>query len=350
MKQTGLNLNLTTKRTRKREFLDEMNRVVPWTDLVALIAGYAPEGRRGRPPFPVETMLRIHFMQQWFGLSDPAMEEALHDVPMYREFAELDDWSKRLPDESTILRFRHLLEKHKLADQMLTVINDMLRDKGLMLRSGTVVDATLIAAPSSTKNVGAERDPEMHQAKKGNQWYFGMKAHIGADAESGLVHTVRGTSANVNDVVEANSLLHGEETDAFGDAGYQGVKALPSDPMRRRSDLACGDAARPPRRAGQDPPAGRDDRPGREDQGQHPGQGRAPIPCDQAPIRLREGPLPRAEEEHRAVDDAVRAVQLVDGEGQIDGGQGMSASAAREMGLRRAQNLREAMAKGAPGG
>jgi IS5 family transposase len=223
MKQADLGLNLTSKRTRKREFLDEMNRVVPWFDLVALVTPFAPEGRRGRPPFAVETMLRLHFMQQWFGLSDPAMEEALHDVPLYREFAGLDNWTTRLPDESTILRFRHLLEKHKLAVQILAVINDMLRDKGLMLRAGTVVDATLIAAPSSTKNAGGERDPEMHQTKKGNQWHFGMKAHIGADAESGLVHTVRGTAANVNDVVEANSLLHGDETDAFGDAGYQGA-------------------------------------------------------------------------------------------------------------------------------
>jgi IS5 family transposase len=223
MKQADLGLNLAAKRTRKREFLDEMNRVVPWADLVALVTPCAPEGRRGRPPFAVETMLRLHFMQQWFGLSDPAMEEALHDVPLYREFAGLDNWTTRLPDESTILRFRHLLDKHKLAAQILALINDMLRDKGLMLRAGTVVDATLIAAPSSTKNAGGERDPEMHQTKKGNQWHFGMKAHIGADTESGLVHTVRGTAANVNDVVEANSLLHGDETDAFGDAGYQGA-------------------------------------------------------------------------------------------------------------------------------
>jgi IS5 family transposase len=223
MKQADLGLNLTSKRTRKREFLDEMNLVVPWAELVALVTPFAPEGRRGRPPFAVATMLRVHFMQQWFGLSDPAMEEALFDVPLYREFAGLDNWMTRLPDESTILRFRHLLEKHKLAAQMLVVINDMLRDKGLMLRAGTVVDATLIAAPSSTKNASGTRDPEMHQTKKGNQWYFGMKAHIGADAESGLVHTVRGTAANVNDVVEANSLLHGDETDAFGDAGYQGA-------------------------------------------------------------------------------------------------------------------------------
>ncbi len=223
MKQADLGLNLTAKRTRKREFLGEMERVVPWIELVALVAPYAPEGKKGRPPFAVQSMLRIHFMQQWFGLSDPAMEEALHDVPLYREFASLDNWTTRLPDESTILRFRHLLEKHKLAAQMLAVINDMLRDKGLMLRAGTVVDATLIAAPSSTKNASGQRDPEMHQTKKGNQWYFGMKAHIGADAESGLVHTVRGTAANVCDVVEANALLHGDEADAFGDAGYQGV-------------------------------------------------------------------------------------------------------------------------------
>ncbi|NJK42330.1 MAG: IS5 family transposase [Aquincola sp.] len=226
MKQIDLGLNLTTKRTRKRAFLDEMNRVVPWADLVALVAPFAPEGKKGRPPFSVETMLRIHFMQQWFGLSDPAMEEALHDTPMFREFASLG-WTTRLPDESTILRFRHLLEQHKLAAQMLVVINDMLATKGLMLRAGSVVDATLISAPSSTKNASGKRDPAMHQTKKGNQWHFGMKAHIGADADSGLVHTVRGTPANVNDVVEANSLLHGDETDVFGDAGYQGASKRP---------------------------------------------------------------------------------------------------------------------------
>ena len=227
MKQADLGLNLTTKRTRKREFLDEMNRVVPWSALVKLVAAHAPVGNKGRPPFAVETMLRIHFMQQWFTLSDPAMEEALHDVPLLREFSGLDNWTTRLPDESTILRFRHLLEKHKLAAQILLVVNDLLRAKGLLLKAGTVVDATLIAAPSSTKNASGERDPEMHQSKKGNQWHFGMKAHIGVDAESGLVHTVRGTSGNVNDVVEANALLHGEESDAFGDAGYQGAAKRP---------------------------------------------------------------------------------------------------------------------------
>ena len=223
MKQTSLGLGNSTKRTRKREFLMEMERVVPWAALVELVAPFAPEGRRGRPPFSVDTMLRIHFMQQWFTLSDPAMEEALHDVPLFREFAGLGGWSDRLPDESTILRFRHLLEKHKLAEQILGLVNELLCAKGLMLRAGTVVDATLIAAPSSTKNASGERDPEMHQSKKGNQWYFGMKAHIGVDAESGLVHTVRGTSGNVNDVVEGNALLHGQESEVFADAGYQGA-------------------------------------------------------------------------------------------------------------------------------
>ena len=214
-----------TKRTRKREFLDEMDLVVTWAELVSLIAPHAPapSAKGGRPPFAVETMLRIHFLQQWFNLSDPAMEEALYDTPMFREFAGLDMGEDNLPDESTILRFRHLLEKHQLSLQLLATVNATLTAKGLLLKSGTVVDATLIAAPSSTKNSSGERDPEMHQTKKGNQWHFGMKAHIGVDADSGLVHTVVGTAANVNDVTQASALVHGEESDVFADAGYQGV-------------------------------------------------------------------------------------------------------------------------------
>jgi IS5 family transposase len=176
MKQADLGLNLTAKRTRKRRFLDEMNVVVPWADLVGLITPHAKEsGRRGRQPFAVEVMLRIHFMQQWFTLSDPAMEEALHDVPLYREFAGLDNWHTRLPDESTILRFRHLLEKHKLAEQMFKHINELLAARGLLLKAGTAVDASLIAAPSSTKNKDKARDAQMRSSQKGNQWYFGMK-------------------------------------------------------------------------------------------------------------------------------------------------------------------------------
>ena len=226
MKQAALDLNLSLKTTRKREFLMQMERVVPWAALVALIAPYYPEGRTGRPPFALKTMLRVHFLQQWFSLSDPAMEEAFFDVPLYREFARLDEFS-RLPDESTILRFRHRLEKHKLADGLLATVNDVLSRQGLLLKEGSAVDATLIAAPSSTKNKDGKRDPQMHSSKKGNQWYFGMKAHIGVDAASGLVHTVRGTAGHVADVTEGNSLLHGEERVVFADAGYQGADKRP---------------------------------------------------------------------------------------------------------------------------
>ena len=248
MDQMTFGLDPLPKKTRKEVFLDEMNQVVPWAVLVALIQPHARGAHQalgGRPPFPIETMLRIHFMQQWFTLSDPAMEEALHDMPLFREFAGLGGWNDRLPDETTILRFRHLLEDHKLAPKILQTVNDLLRDKGLLLRAGTVVDATLIAAPSSTKNQSGERDPEMHQSKKGSQWYFGMKAHIGVDAESGLVHTVRGTSGNVNDVVEANALLHGEESEAFADAGYQGAHKRPD----ARQGVRWNIAMRPGKRA-----------------------------------------------------------------------------------------------------
>jgi IS5 family transposase len=224
MTQLGLGLALSTRRTRKREFLDEMRRVVPWSRLIALIEPHYPKGKTGRPPFPIATMLQSHFVQQWLGLSDPAMEEALYDVPLYREFAGLDEGMTRLPDESTILRFRHLLETHGLAVQMLTLVNEILSEKGLMLKTGSAVDATLISAPSSTKNGCGTRDPEMHQTKKGNQWYFGMKAHVGVDAESGLVHTVIGTAANVHDINAAEALLHGQETDVYADAGYQGIE------------------------------------------------------------------------------------------------------------------------------
>ena len=220
--QTGF--ELFPKKTRKREFLEEMERVVPWEVLIGLIEPYAPKGKNGRPPFAVSIMLRLHFLQQWFGLSDPALEEALHDIPLYREFAGLDAGISRLPDETTILRFRHLLEKHDLSETLFTAINTLLTERGLLLKRGTAVDATLINAPSSTKNQEKKRDDEMHSTKKGQQYYFGMKAHIGVDADSGLVHTVTGTAANVHDVTQAHELLHGEEHVVFGDSGYRGVE------------------------------------------------------------------------------------------------------------------------------
>jgi IS5 family transposase len=213
-----------TKRTRKREFLDEINLMVWWAELVALVAQHAlmPGAKGGRPPYALRIMMRLHFLQQWFNLSKPAMEDVLYDMPMFREFAKLDASEDNLPDESTILRFRHLLEAHSLSVQILVTVNVTLAAKGLYLKSGTVVDATLISAPKSTKNGSGERDPEMHQTKKGNQGHFGMKVHIGVDADSGLVYTVKGKAANAHDTTLASELLHGKETDVFADSGYRG--------------------------------------------------------------------------------------------------------------------------------
>jgi IS5 family transposase len=203
-------------------FLIEMDRVVQWKGLIALIDPHYPKGEGGRPAYPLMAMLRVHLMQNWFGYSDPAMEEALYETTILRQFAGLS--LERIPDETTILNFRRLLEKHELAAGILAVINGYLGDHGLSLRQGTIVDATLINAPSSTKNKDGKRDPEMHQTKKGNQYYFGMKAHIGVDDESGLVHSVVGTAANVADVTQVDKLLHGEEYVVCADAGYTGVE------------------------------------------------------------------------------------------------------------------------------
>ena len=211
------------KQTRREIFLAEMEQVVPWQQLLGLVAPHYPvSGRPGRQPYALATMLRIHLLQQWYALSDPAMEEALHEIPTLRRFAQLGGLDN-VPDETTILNFRRLLETHGLAARMLEAVNAHLARKGQSLRSGTIVDATLIAAPSSTKNTDHARDPEMHQTKKGNQWYFGMKAHIGVDEFSGLVHHVHCTAANVADVTVTHTLLHGKEDSVFGDSGYTGA-------------------------------------------------------------------------------------------------------------------------------
>ena len=211
MKQKDLGLDLGSRRTRKQILLDEMEQVMPWDDLLALITPHAPVAKTGRPPFDLAMMLRIHCLQQWFGLSDLGAKEALFETSFYRAFVGISG-TQRIPDRVSILRFRHLLEEHELSSRILQIINAKLAANGLLLKTGTVVDATLIAAPSSIKNLSGERDPEMHQTKKGNQWHFGMKAHIGVDADSGLVHTVIGTAANVNDVTQGHGLLHGEES------------------------------------------------------------------------------------------------------------------------------------------
>ena len=214
------------KRTKRERFLAQMEAVVPWKALIDLIEPHYPKAgsKGGRPAYPLETMLRIHLMQQWYDLSDPAMEDALIEVPTMRRFAGIDLISDRIPDETTILAFRHLLEKHNLDKQIFETVKAHLKDQGMSMKQGTIIDATLIAAPSSTKNKKGERDPEMHQTRKGKQWYFGMKVHIGVDKDNGLIHSIETTSANVHDLTPAAELLHGEETVVYADAGYQGIE------------------------------------------------------------------------------------------------------------------------------
>ncbi len=212
------------KRTRREKFLGEMERVVPWARLIAVIEPlYPSSGRVGRQPIGVPRMLRMYCLQQWYGLADEALEDALYDSQALRDFVGIDLSRESVPDATTLLKFRRLLNDNDLTRALFEEINAHLGRQGLLMRAGSIVDATIIAAPSSTKNAGNTRDPEMHQAKKGEQWHFGMKAHIGVDAESGLVHTVIGTAANVGDVTQAGALLHGQERVAFGDAGYRGV-------------------------------------------------------------------------------------------------------------------------------
>jgi IS5 family transposase len=212
------------KITRREKFLTRMEEVIPWTKLLAVIEPFYPKGERGRPPIGLERMLRVYFLQPWYGLADEALEDALDDSQALRGFARIDLAADGVPDATTLLKFRRLLETHDLCKGLFAAINADLTARGLLLREGTLVDATLIAAPSSTKNQEKKRDPEMHQTKKGNQWYFGMKAHLGADRDSKLVHTVVVTAANVADITRTAELLHGEEKQVHADAGYTGVE------------------------------------------------------------------------------------------------------------------------------
>src|SRR6185437_1115669 len=218
------------KTTRREAFLAEMERIIPWQRLEALIEPVYPTAGNGRRPNPLGTMLRIHLLQHWYGYSDPAMEDALHEVPLLRRFAGLDAGESRMPDETTILNFRHLLEKHHLAQSLFQEVVSLLTEQGLILREGTIVDATLIAAPPSTKNRTRTRDPEMSSSKKANQWHFGMKAHIGVDTAHGLVHTVEVTTGKVSDYSMAETLLHGAEATAHGDRGYADKTREPDRP------------------------------------------------------------------------------------------------------------------------
>ena len=218
------------KKTRKEQFLEEMETIIPWKELCDAIEPYypKPEGA-GRRPVGIERMLRIHFLQHWFNLSDPAAEEALYDSQALRNFVGIDLGREPAPDETTICKFRHLMEKHNLGDQLFHLVNQYLQENGMKVSRGTIVDASIISAPSSTKNKKKERDPEMKQTKKGNQWYFGMKAHIGVDSKTRLIHSVVATAANVHDSQVLPDLLHGEETRVWGDSAYTGQKQTITD-------------------------------------------------------------------------------------------------------------------------
>ncbi len=216
------------KTTRRAQFLLDMDQIIPWTELAAAVQTVYPKLREhgGRPPIPLERMLRIYFLQLWFNLSDPAVEEALYDSVSMRRFAGIDLGVEGVPDETTVCKFRHLLERHKLGKTLLRAVNDHLQRSGIKIGKGTIVDATIIGAPSSTKNQDGKRDPEMHQTAKGQQWYFGMKAHVGVDSKTKLVHTVLASAANVADRDALPYLLHGQETRVWGDQGYQGQTAV----------------------------------------------------------------------------------------------------------------------------
>ncbi len=220
----GVDFSTHGRVTRKAKFLIEMQALVPWDELCALIEPHYPKAGNGRPPIGLERMLRLHFLQLWFNLADEACEEALYDTAVFREFAQIDLGEERVPDATSLLRFRRLLETHDLSRTMFERVNALLAERGMKVAGGTMVDATIIHAPSSTKNAGQSRDPEMHQTKKGNQWYFGMKLHIGADSRTGLIHSAQTTAANVHDSQVLAELLHGAETRVYGDSAYAGQK------------------------------------------------------------------------------------------------------------------------------
>ena len=231
------------KQTRRDKFLAAMEHVVPWARLVERLRPLYPKGERGRPPVGLERMLRLYFVQQWYGLADEALEDALYDSQALRGFVGIELNRDPVPDATTVLHFRHWLERHELTRVLFAEVAALLEERGLLMRQGTIVDATIIAAPPSTKNKSKARDPEMHQTKKGNQWHFGMKAHIGVDVASGVVHTVVGTAANEADINQMAAVLHGREEAVFADAGYTGAQKRPEHTERDVSwniAIKCG--------------------------------------------------------------------------------------------------------------
>jgi IS5 family transposase len=227
------------RKSRRELFLDKMNGIIPWSALEGLVEPHYPKAGNGRRPVGLMILLRVYFVQQWFNLSDPGAEEALYESPALRRFVGIDLGSAPAPDETTICKFRHLLEKHEVGAAMLRRVNEHLENQGIRITRGTIVDATIIHAPSSTKNASGERDPEMHQTRKGKQWYFGLKAHIGVDSKQGVVHSVCTTAASVADVSMLPDLLHGEERKVWGDAAYQGQGEAIREAAPHAQDMTC---------------------------------------------------------------------------------------------------------------
>jgi IS5 family transposase len=280
--------NRKGKVTRRERFLAEMDAVIPWSRLIDLIEPHHPNTGKGRPPHDLERMLRIYFLQQWFNLSDPQAEDAIYDSESMRRFARVELGDDKIPDESTILRFRHRLEQHGLTEAIFEAVKDLLAEHRLTLRAGTIVDATIIAAPSSTKNATGTRDPEMKQTRKGKNWHFGMKLHIGTDRR-GIVHSLTATHAAESDIKQLPHLLHGEESTLYGDQAYWKEAALPGQPTRSRWQ------SQPERALAQDQPSPLPDASAL----------RASLPRDQAALGLPEGALPRPREEPGSGSDDV---------------------------------------------
>ncbi len=290
--------------TRRDVLLAEMDRVVPWRALCAEIEPFYPKRGNGRPPVGLERMLRLHFLQHWFNLSDPAAEKALYESVSMRQFVGIDLGREPVPDETTILNFRHLLERLGLGKRLFEQVNEHLASHGLKVAGGTIVDATIIAAPSSTKNEARQRDPEMHQTRKGQQWYFGMKLHIGVDSKLKLIHSLLTTAANVHDGTVLGELLHGGESRVYGDQAYQGRQAAIREhaPKCKGLHQPALSLSRDRRRGG-----------ARQEPYEVVGsrQGRASVPCDQAGVWLCQSPLPGLGEEPRTPVGDVRACQSV---------------------------------------
>jgi transposase, IS5 family len=326
---SGLDFYSHGRVTKKAKFLIEMDALVPWRELCELIEPHYPKAGKGRPPIGLERMLRLHFLQVWFNLADEACEEALYEVSVFREFAQIDLGEERVPDATSLLRFRRLLETHDLSRAMLARVNALLQARGLRVSGGTMVDATIIHAPSSTKNATQSRDPEMRQTKKGNQWYFGMKLHIGADTQTGLIHSAQTTAANVHD----------SQVAAWGGNAHLRRRRLRR--AERQNQSGCAQRARLYQRASTTQrPAHRGAEKNQSQKERGSRRRRASVSRPQTAVGLCQDALPRSRQEHASLDCDVRALQPSKGQSRVDR---ISPSAVRELARQRGKSASQTM-------